>query len=435
MVTSASSQSRYVVISADTHGGVKPAGYRDYLDRDFRDDFDDWLENVYPGMEKGFYETVEQNTKSWGVDDEGSHTDAFLASMEAGMGDATHRVRALEADGIVGSVIYPNASVLCSPPFTANLAIFGMVGREYSHAHRLAGIQAYNRWLVDYCSQYRAQLKGVIQVVDYDDLEEAIGLIKEAAEAGVSGGIRMPTVTIDKPGLHDTYWDRLWSVCEEYNLPVNDHAGWTVDSRIFGSGDPAMNAMLVFATAQNFQPLPVAIFMLGGVLDRHPSLKIVLSEQYADWIPREILTLEERLKEGFGMEFFRRTLSLDPRSYWQRNFGVGATFMTPKEARMRHEIGLSTIMWGSDFPHPEGTYPHTRESLRLSFSDVPPDELRLILGVNAARIYGFDLEELQLIADRVGPTVEELGTPLDKFPKGFRRFSVRPSEDRDLAAV
>jgi hypothetical protein len=164
-------------------------------------------------------------------------------------------------------------------------------------------------------------------------------------------------------------------------------------------------------------------------------LKIVLSEQYADWIPREILTLEERLKEGFGMEFFRSTLNLDPRSYWERNFGVGATFMTPKEARMRHEIGLTTIMWGSDFPHPEGTYPHTRESLRLSFSDVPPDELRLILGGNAARVYGFDLEALQGIADRVGPTVEELGTPLDKFPKGFRRFSVRPSEDRDLAAV
>jgi hypothetical protein len=75
MVTSGSSQSRYVVISADTHGGVKPAGYRDYLDREFRDDFDDWLENVYPGMEKGFYETVEQNTKSWGVDRRPRRTD------------------------------------------------------------------------------------------------------------------------------------------------------------------------------------------------------------------------------------------------------------------------------------------------------------------------------------------------------------------------
>jgi predicted TIM-barrel fold metal-dependent hydrolase len=430
-----SNESRYVVISADTHGGTKPAGYREYLDAGYRDEFDDWLANVYPGMEKGFYETVDQNTKSWGADQGGPHTDEFLQSIEDGMGDATQRVRALETDGVVASVIYPGASMLCTAPFTANLAIFGMIGREYSRPHRVAGIRAYNRWMADYCAEYPDQLKGVIRVVDYDDLDEAIGLIEEAVQAGGRGGIEIPELKMDKPGLHESHWDRLWSVCEHYDLPVNSHAAFRVDQRVFGSGDPTMSMMLMFASAQNFQPLPLTIFMLGGVLDRHPAMKIVFSEQYADWIPREVDRLQQRMKEGFGMELFRNSLSLDPRGYWERNFGVGATFMTPKEARMRHEIGMNTIMWGSDFPHPEGTYPHTRESLRLSFSDVPPDELRMILGGNAARIYGFDLHALQPIAERVGPTVEELARPLDEVPKGFRRFSVRPSEDRDLVTT
>jgi len=435
MDASNGSQSRYVVVSADTHGGTKPHGYRDYLDPEFRDDFDDWLTNVYPPMEQGYYAVVEQSTQTWGADEDGPHTDAFLQVMEDGMGDASHRVRALEADGVVASVIYPGASVLCTAPFSSGGEVFGMRGRDYSRAHKVAGTRAYNRWLAEYCGEYPAQLAGVIQVVDYADLDEAVGLIEEAARAGLRGGIAIPSLDIDQPGLHTSHWDRLWNVCEEYHLPINSHAAFRVDSRLFGKDDANLNGMLYFATAQSFQALPLAIFMLGGVLDRHPSLHIVFSEQYADWVPTAIGTLQERFEEGFGMEMFRSSLSLDPRGYWERNFGVGATFMTPKEARMRHDIGLGTIMWGSDFPHPEGTYPHTRESLRLSFADVPTDELRMILGTNACRIYGFDLDALQAIADRVGPTVEELATPLEDIPKGFRRFSVKPSEDRDLVAA
>jgi predicted TIM-barrel fold metal-dependent hydrolase len=434
-VDASTSSPRYIVISADTHGGTKPRGYRDYLDPEFRDEFDEWLDDVYPTMEKGYYATVEKSTESWGADEEGTHTDAFLQVMEDGMGDASHRVHALEGDGIVASVIYPGASVLCTPPFSSGGAIFGMNGREYSRAHRVAGVRAYNRWLADYCGEYPERLAGVIQVVDYTDLDEAIDLIRDAAEAGLRGGVSIPDLSIDQPGLHTSHWDPLWSVCEEFGLPLNSHAAFRVDPRLFGQDDSGLNSMLYFATAQSFQALPIAIFILGGVLDRHPSLKIVFSEQYADWVPQAVGTLQERFVEGFGMDVFRSTLELDPRGYWERNFGVGATFMTPKEARMRYDIGLGTIMWGSDFPHPEGTYPHTRESLRLSFAEVPPDELRLILGLNACRIYGFDPEVLQPVADGVGPTVEELSTPLDTVPKGFRRFSVKPSEDRDLVVA
>ena len=89
-------------------------------------------------------------------------------------------------------------------------------------------------------------------------------------------------------------------------------------------------------------------------------------------------------------------------------------------------------MWGSDFPHPEGTYPHSREAMRNTLHDVPSEEVRQILGGNAARIYNFDLTALQPIADRVGPTIEEIATPLTEIPPGFLQFSLEPERDRDL---
>jgi predicted TIM-barrel fold metal-dependent hydrolase len=423
---------RYVVISADTHGGVKPAGYRDYLDPVYGKEFDTWLAEEFPLMEKGFYETVTRNTLVWGVDEDGPKTEEFFAQMELGMGDATRRVRALQDDGIVGSVIYPNATSLCAPPFNPGMELFGMVGRRsFPRDYHWAGVQAYNRWLADYCSEYPDQLAGVMMVANWDDFDEALRTVREGAEAGLRGGIPIPDLSIDRPGLHDPYWDRLWSMCEDYDLPVNSHAIFHCDARLFGRNSPN-NGMLLFATGHHFRALPLALFMLGGILERHPRLKVVLGEQYADWIPIEIATLQHSLSERVGMEVFRDNLSLELRAYWERNFAVGASFMTPKEARMRHDIGLGTIMWGSDFPHPEGTYPYTRESLRLSFAEVPSKELRLILGENAARIYNFDLGQLRPIADRVGPTIKDVADPLTVAPKGFRRWSLRPEEDKHL---
>ena len=70
---------------------------------------------------------------------------------------------------------------------------------------------------------------------------------------------------------------------------------------------------------------------------------------------------------------------------------------------MRHAIGLANIMWGSDFPHPEGTWPETRRHMIDTLRGVPDDELSAMLGGNAARVYGFDLAALAPIADRIGP--------------------------------
>jgi hypothetical protein len=91
--------------------------------------------------------------------------------------------------------------------------------------------------------------------------------------------------------------------------------------------------------------------------------------------------------------------------------------MRPHEVPLRDRIGLDKIMWGSDYPHDEGTYPYTREGLRIAYAGLPQGEIAAMVGGNTARVYGFDLDLLDPIAARVGPTVQELGEPLDEAPK------------------
>lgn len=106
-------------------------------------------------------------------------------------------------------------------------------------------------------------------------------------------------------------------------------------------------------------------------------------------------------------------LKKDPSAYCRENIWVSAMF-TGGDIPRRHEVGLDRLMWGADFPHHEGTAPHTLKVLRGMMHDVPEDEARVLLAGTAAELYGADLDFLQTIADRVGPTPEELATPLTK---------------------
>ena len=98
-----------------------------------------------------------------------------------------------------------------------------------------------------------------------------------------------------------------------------------------------------------------------------------------------------------------------PSEYFDRNCAIGASNTRRRELARRYEIGVGNIMWGNDFPHPEGTWPHTKEWLRNAFCDIPVDETQAILGANAAAVYGFDVDALAPVAQRIGPTIDELG--------------------------
>ena len=100
----------------------------------------------------------------------------------------------------------------------------------------------------------------------------------------------------------------------------------------------------------------------------------------------------------------------------------------PDEPAVRHEIGVDRLMWGADYPHTEGSFPDARPVLRLLFSDAPEDEVRAMTSTSAADVYGFDLDFLQTVADEIGPTVEEVATPVlpEELPRKSMSASIMP---------
>jgi hypothetical protein len=100
--------------------------------------------------------------------------------------------------------------------------------------------------------------------------------------------------------------------------------------------------------------------------------------------------------------------------------------------RARERIGVDRMMWGSDYPHDEGTHPYTREHLRSRFASVDPAEVEQMLTLNAAKLYGFDVDALQPLADKVGPTVAEVATPIEGVPE---KQLERLSGDMDPKAI
>ena len=79
-------------------------------------------------------------------------------------------------------------------------------------------------------------------------------------------------------------------------------------------------------------------------------------------------------------------------------------------------VGLERVMWGSDYPHHESTYPHTTEGLRRAFADWDPADVRRVTSENVAALYGFDVDALAPIGARVGPRVDEVRVALDEVP-------------------
>jgi predicted TIM-barrel fold metal-dependent hydrolase len=168
---------------------------------------------------------------------------------------------------------------------------------------------------------------------------------------------------------------------------------------------------------------PFVQMLLSGVFERFPRLKFVMTEQGCSWLPPLLARLDRTLaqirKTGATGEIRYGEEHVLPRSateYFRQNCWMGVSQPGPDDVAARDVVGLDRFMWGSDYPHDEGTYPFTREHLRQLFHDTPADEMRTILGGNAAQLYDFDLNRLRPLAARFGPTVEEIATPLDAMP-------------------
>ncbi|HEX3706463.1 MAG TPA: amidohydrolase family protein [Mycobacteriales bacterium] len=384
---------RYLVISADCHGGGNITDYRPYLASRWHDDFDAWAAS---------YEIPYEDMK--GPDGERNW-------------DSERRLSELEADGIVGEVIYPNTV----PPFfpKASLGDQPPAANAGDLEARWAGLQAHNRWLAEFCAQAPGRRAGIAQIMLHD-LDAAIAELHWAKENGLTGGVLLPGAPPGSglPPLFDpTYYEPLWAACAELGLPVNHHSG----SAAPNTGDGPEDHVILILEVTWWAHRAFTHLLVAGAFERHPELRLVLTEQGTAWIPEELMRLDfffDRFRNAkgsqeaeWGLPIIER-MSLKPSEYFARQVSVGSSFIRPDEAKIRHAVGLDKIMWGSDYPHKEGSNPFTLEALRASFAGIDHDEVQTMLGLNTARTYGFDVDALRPLADKFGPLVTAVDEPL-----------------------
>lgn len=387
---------RYIVISADCHGGGELHQYRDYLPSGYHEEFDAWAATYEVPFE----------------DLEGPDADRNWSS--------SRRLREMEEDGIVAEVIYPNTV----PPFFPEVSLTNQPPPAGSHDLELrwAGLQAHNRWLADFCADTPGRRAGIVQIM-LDDVDAAVDEIRWAREAGLTGGVLLPGAPPGSglPPLFAPDYEPIWSVCEELGMPVNHHSGSAAPD--YGDHRESKVMFLIEVTWYAHRALWELIY--SGVLERHPGMELVLTEQGTAWIPQQLQVLDyfyERMRSAVGSQEYEwgheivADLSLKPSEYWARQCHVGASFIRPAEVPLRGVVGVDRIMWGSDYPHKEASFPFSKEAIQLSFSDVEPDEVQAMLGGNAAEVYGFDLDALAPVAAEVGPRIEEVAEPLRDFP-------------------
>ncbi|MEE9415037.1 MAG: amidohydrolase family protein [Acidimicrobiales bacterium] len=381
----------YTIISSDCHAGGRMVMYQEYLEDEWQDEFAEWR-----GAYKNPFRDLQDDGRSRNWDDD-------------------RRISEMAADGVVAEITFPNTV----PPFfpTGQLISYPpRGGRDLER--RQAGLRAHNRWMIDWVAEYPAQRAGLAQLF-LNDVDDAVAELKWAADNGFRS-FMLPSVPPDLgiPQLFSRSYDPLWEVCQDLDMVITQHGGNGTPEY----GDEPASTLMYLMEVPFFANRSLSHVIMAGVFERYPNLKFVMTEQGVGWAVDALRRMDGyhaqmtsgRIGElGFPAEI---VLPMKPSEYFARNVWIGASFPSPKECEAIQTIGVDRVMWGSDYPHHEGTYPFSREALRRGMHDWSEQDMRKVLATNAAEVYGFDLAALAPLAAEHGPTVQELRVSLDEIP-------------------
>jgi predicted TIM-barrel fold metal-dependent hydrolase len=383
---------RYLVISSDCHAGLPPEKYREYVDPQFRDAFDVALPIQI--------EETQKAAKKFLVADINAEWRKGVEPALTGAWDHDQRIKVLDGDGIAAEVIYPDGiTEMNMPPFGAgiSLPVEGIVPEL-----QWAGARAHNRWISEFCQMAPERRAGLAIVLLLWDVDEAIEEVRWAKEQGLKG-VMLPVLWGKHDAYHHPKYDPFWAVCEDLGMVVNFHSG-AAPMEDYGDEQGMMGIYISEVAFWVSRPLTFMIW--GGVFERFPRLKVTITEGTAVWVPEMLALLDFRYADtpySAKLGDYTSHLKMKPSEYFRRNVLIGASCMPRREALMRHDIGVDNIAWGSDYPHPEGTWPETAKQMTDTFKGVPEDELRKMLGGNAADFFGFDVDKLAPLVAEIGP--------------------------------
>lgn len=284
-------------------------------------------------------------------------------------------------DGVVGSVIYPSEALLAYSIPDSDLCS--------------ATMRAYNDYIAEFCAHDTARLKG-IGLVNVDDPTEAVAEMKRVRELGLEGIMITVLPPADRAYDHPMY-EVIWSAAVDLDLPISMHVATGRSALSASEKQESLRAGVTeaaFYLQDHFVRKSLGEMIFSGVFMRHPKLRVGSIEHEVCWAPFFLFQADyvytDRPVRGDWLRFPDGTL---PSDYFKQN-----VFMSFQEdrvgIRVRDVVGIDSLMWGSDYPHTESTFPRSREITDEILSDVPEDEKNRILRDNVAALYGFDLDAI-----------------------------------------
>jgi predicted TIM-barrel fold metal-dependent hydrolase len=423
------------IASCDSHIGPLMSQLREFCPKDLLDDFDayetafaKWRQEMMEGQ-VAFFGGTDNKSPEAVADGQRFASMYMRAQRTEGHYDMAARERDMDRDGVATDVIY-HGSVNGQPiPFVPGGEDFFFTPTEGDLDLAAKGLHIYNEWLAEACSASPERHLGLAHVPTWN-IEASVREAEWAAEHGL-GGVSLP---VPRPGIlpydHPDY-EAFWAACEAGGLTMNSHSG---GGKMEASYGPWMPCIVEIDTSGWTARRALHFLVFSGVFERHPNLHYVLSEQNGDWWPstmREFDSAYEAHRWQLVGHMPKR-----PSEYCRENIFIGGSFLAHYQAEEAVRDGYaSNLLWGSDYPHPEGTWQYrendddesmTKLALRHTFAGIPSENVQGILRDNMVRAYPrLDAQAIEKVAQRIHAlSLAELQVPIDAVPDdgGFMAF-------------
>jgi predicted TIM-barrel fold metal-dependent hydrolase len=285
-----------------------------------------------------------------------------------GANDVAGRLKALERDGVYAEVVYPNLAFFC---------VFSI----QDAALQVESCRVYNDWVADrFGDEPRIAPVGLLPVLDVD---AAIAELQRLKSLRIGAGM-LPT-HVDARPYNDPGYERLWEAAAGLQVPLSFHVGTgRSQTPAHGPGGAVVNYVVTVSGAQE----TVSYLCGSGVLERHPDLRVAMVECGAGWLAWTLAAMDDAYRDH--QAFVRPKLEHPPSFYFRRQGAV--TFQRdPVGISNLPYTGVRCLLWGNDYPHPEGTYPESRAVLGAMLDGVPQGIVDRITFLNAAELYALPL--------------------------------------------
>ena len=291
--------------------------------------------------------------------------------------DPDQHLKDMQIDGVAGEVLYPSQGLFYFKVTDTPLmsAIF----------------RAYNDWLAEFCSTDPARLKG-IAMINLDDVQDGIKELERTAKMGFAGAM-ITEYPFEDRRYDQPEYEPFWAAAQALDMPISLHTATRRQGKIRGAGERTLRDASSRATKVFYPATSMCDMIFSGVFERYPNLKLAIVEFELAWIPHLLSTMDYTYRERHEEALYRFKDDMRPRDFFHRN-----VFLSFQEddigIRLRDVIGVDNMMWGSDYPHSESTFPQSRKILAQILAGVPEEEQAKIVGGNTARLYHFDVARL-----------------------------------------